>query len=85
MTGLPLFANWKSNSYNLIFVIVDRFIKIVYYKPVKVIINAPKLAKVIIDMVVRHYSPPDSIISNQGAIFMFKFWYLPCYFFDIKQ
>ena len=35
MTGLTLIANWKSNSYDLILVIVDYLTKMVYYKPVK--------------------------------------------------
>ena len=50
--GLPLFADWKSNSYNLILVIVDRLTQTVHYKPVKVTIDAQWLAEVIIDMVI---------------------------------
>ena len=52
MTGLPLSADWKSNSYDLIFVIVNQLTKMVYYKPIKVTINAPGLAEVILDVVV---------------------------------
>ena len=52
VTGLPLFADWKGNSYDLILVIVDRLTKMVHYKPVKVTINALELAEVIIDVVV---------------------------------
>ena len=36
----------------------------VYYKPVKVTIDALGLAKVIINMVVRHHSLSDSIVTN---------------------
>ena len=57
----------------------------VYYKPVKVTINAPGLAKVIINVVVQYYGLPNSIISDQGAIFTFKFWLSLCYFLDIKR
>lgn len=39
-------------------------IKIVYYKLVKVMINAARLAKVIIDMIVRHHGLLKSIISD---------------------
>ena len=83
--GLPLFADWKGNSYDSIFVIVDRLTKMVHYEPVKVIIDVPGLAKVIIDVVVRHHGLPDSIISDRGAIFTSKFWSSLCYFLRIKQ
>ena len=52
MTGLPLSADWKSNSYNSILVIVNQLTKMVHYEPVKVSIDAPGLAEVILDLVV---------------------------------
>ena len=57
----------------------------VYYKPVKVIINALSLAKVIIDMVVRHHKLSNSIVTDWGSLFTSKFWSLLCYFLGIKQ
>ena len=57
----------------------------VHYKPVKITINALGLAEVIIDVVVRHYGLPDSIIIDWGSLFTSKFWSLLCYFLDIKQ
>ena len=85
VTSLPFFADWKSDNYNSILVIVDCLTKIVYYKPVKIIINAPRLAKVITDMLVWHYSISDSIINDRKAIFTSKYWFLLCYFFNIKR
>ena len=73
LTGLPVFADWKDNSYNSIFVIVNYLTKMVYYKPVKVINNPPGLAKVILDGVIRHYDLPDSIVTNKGLFFTSKF------------
>ena len=64
VTGLPLFSDWKNNSYNFILVIVDQFTKMVHYKPVKVTIDAPGLAEVIIDVVVCHHGLPDSIVLD---------------------
>ena len=52
VTGLPLSADWKGNNYDSILIIVDRLTKIVHYELVKVTIDAPALAKVIIDVVV---------------------------------
>ncbi len=45
----------------------------VYYEPINVTIDAPGLAKVIIDVVVRYHGLPDSIVSDQGSIFTSKF------------
>ena len=57
----------------------------VYYKLVKITIDAPDLAKVIIDIVVWHHSLPDSIIIDRSFLFMSKFWSLLCYFLGIKK
>ena len=52
VTGLPISANWKENSYNSILVMIDQLMKTVHYKPVKITINASSLVEVIVDMVV---------------------------------
>ena len=57
----------------------------VYYKPVKVTINIPGLAKIIIDIAVRYYGLPDLIVTNQRSFFISKFWLLLYYFLGIKQ
>ena len=85
VTGLPISTDWKGDSYDSILVIVDRLTKMVHYEPVKVTINAPGLAEVIINLVVRHHGLPDSINNDRGAIFMFKFWSSLYYFFGIKS
>ena len=85
VTGLPLSSDWKGDSYDSILVIVDRLTKMVHYEPVKVTIDASGLAKVIIDVVVRHYGLPDSIISDRRVIYISKFWSLLCYFLGIKR
>ena len=57
----------------------------VYYKPIKVIIDASGLAEVIIKVVVRHYGILDSIVTNRRSFFTSKFGSSLCYFFGIKQ
>ena len=84
VTGLPISTDWKRDSYDLILVIVDQLIKMVYYKPVKVTINFPGLVEVIINVVMRHYYLLDSIITNQELLFTSKFWSLLYYFLGIK-
>ena len=82
---LPILTDWKRNSYDSILVIVNRLTKMVHYKLVKVTTNAPGLAEVIIDIVVRHYGLSNSIITDRGSLFTSKFWSSLCYFLSIKQ
>ncbi len=53
--GDTISANYKGDSYNSILVIVDRLMKIVYYLPVKITIDALGLAEVIMDVVMCHH------------------------------
>ena len=85
VTGLPVSINWKGDSYDSILVIVDQFTKMVHYKPVKITLDAPGLAEVIIDVVVRHHGLPDSIVTDRGSLFTSKFWSSLCYFLGIKR
>ena len=85
VTGLSLSADWKSDSYDLILVIVDQLTKMVHFKPVKVTIDALGLAEVILDVVVWHHGLQDSIVTNKGSLITSKFWSSLCYFFGIKQ
>ena len=57
----------------------------VYYKPVKVIIDTLGIAKVILDVVVQHHGLPDSIVNDGGSLFTSKFWSSLCYFLGTKQ
>ena len=85
VTSLPLSADWKDNNYDSILVIVDQLTKMMYYKPVKVTINAPRLAEVIIDVVVWHHGLPNLIVTNTGSFLTSKFWSSLCYFFRVKR
>lgn len=50
--GLLISINWKSDSYDLILVIVDWLTKIIYYEPIKIIIDTPQFVEVILDIIV---------------------------------
>ena len=41
---------------------------ILHYKAVKVTINAPGFAEVILDVVVRHHCLPGSVVTNSGSL-----------------
>ena len=81
--GLPISTDEKGDSYDIIFVIVNWLVNIVYNKPIKIIIDILSLAKVIIGVVMRHHGFPDSIVINQGLLFTSKFWSLLSYFCSI--
>ena len=85
ITSLLISTDWKRNNYDSIFVIVNWLIKMVYYKSVKVIIDAPGFAKVIINIGVKHHGLPKSIITDRGLFFTSKFCSLLYYFLGIKQ
>ncbi len=83
--GLSISTNWKGKSYDFILMIINYLTKMVHYKPIIVTINAPGLAKVIIDIIVHHYSISEIIVTDQGLLFILKFWSFLCYFLDIKR
>ena len=85
VTGLSVSTNWKGETYDSILVIVDQLTKMIYYKPVKVTIDASGLVEVIIHVVVRHHDLLDSIISDCGSIFTSKFRSSLYYFLGIKR
>ena len=57
----------------------------IYYKPVKITINALSFTKIIINIVIRYYDLLNFIILDQSLLFISKFWFLLCYFLGIKQ
>ena len=57
----------------------------VNYKPVKITIDAPDLAKIILDIIIWHHGLLNSIMSNRSSVFISKFWSSLCYFLEIKQ
>lgn len=82
--GLLTFTNWKCKIYNSILVILDHT-KMVYYKLVKVRIDVSGLGVVIIDVLIRRHSLPNSIVSNRDLVFISKFSSSLCCFLGIKK
>ena len=56
-----------------------------HYKSVKININILGLAKIIINVVMKHHSLLDSIITNRELLFISKFWLSLYYFLSIKR
>ena len=72
VTELLISTNWKRESYDSILVIVDWLTKIVYYEPVKITIDTPRLAKILLDIVVWHHDLPNSIVLDRSSLFTSK-------------
>ena len=85
ITRLPISTDWKDESFDSILVIVNRLTKMMHYELVKVTINAPRRAKVILDVVVSRHGLFESIVSDKGSLFTSKFWSSLCYFLGIKR
>ena len=76
VTGLPILANWKGDSYNSMLVIIDQLIKLVQYELVKITIHAPGQAEVIINMAVYYYVVLKSIVMVEACYSHLNF--APC-------
>lgn len=76
MTSLPFSINWKREAYEFILVIIDWLRKMVYFKRVKISINALRFAEIIVEIVVKEHDLSDTIVSDSSFPFTFKFWSL---------
>lgn len=85
VTELTFSANWKRETYDSILIIIDWLTKMVYYELGMVTIDTPALAEVIINKLVWHYGISDSIVNDWNSVFISKFWFLLCYFWEIKR
>jgi hypothetical protein len=74
-----------STVYDSILVIVDRFTKAAHYIPVRKTIDAPELAEVFIEAVIRLHGVPKSIVMDRGSVFTSRFWASLCYYMETRR
>lgn len=67
--GLP-----KSETYDVILVIVDRLTKYAHFLPLRHSFTATQVAKSFLDNVMKLHGVPKSIISNRDKVFTSHFW-----------
>jgi hypothetical protein len=70
IVGLPR----TSQGYNLIWVNVDRLIKLAHFIPVATTYMVRQYAELYISHIVRYHGIPKTIISDRGSIFVAQFW-----------
>lgn len=84
ITDLPP-SNYDGKVYDSIFVVVDRYTKMVRYVPCNKTITAPQMAQLFVDHVVRHFGTPDTIVSDRGPQFTSHFWSSLCFYLRVRR
>jgi len=69
ITDLP-----PSNSFDSIFVVVDRLTKMAHFVPCKKTSSSEDTARLFLDNIYRYHGLPDDIVSDRGTQFVSKFW-----------
>jgi hypothetical protein len=70
IVGLPT----TQSGYDSIWVIVDQFLKVAHFIPVKTTYKGAKLAELYIARIVCLHGVPKKIVSDRGTQFMSRFW-----------
>ncbi|GJR90373.1 ty3-gypsy retrotransposon protein [Tanacetum coccineum] len=64
----------KGLWFSVVLVVVDRFSKYAHFATLPTSFNAPKVAEVFVEAVVKHHGIPKTIVSDRDPIFVSKFW-----------
>jgi hypothetical protein len=64
----------KSNGYDAIYVVIDRLTKQGHFIPTITAVDAPGVAQLFVDNIVRLHGVPSEIISDRDPKFTSKFW-----------
>ena len=62
-----------NEEFNSILIIVNRFIKMVIYVPIKKTLKAVELVDILVELLVSYIGVPKLIISNKGVLFISLF------------
>lgn len=85
VTDLPKSKDERGKEYDAILVLVDRFTKYVRYLPVTKTITAQGVADLLLKQCFLKQGPPDTLLSDRGAVFTSQFWSDICYHLKIDH
>ena len=77
-------SKYKGTIYNTIFIVINRFIKIIKYIFIIIKIDTVQLAEVFYSKIIYRYSIPNSIISNRDFSFINTFQSVIYFYSKIK-
>ena len=75
---------WNETKYDVIFVVMNRLIKMTYYIFVIKIVIAKIFVEILIREIIRFYEFSSSITTNRNSIFILKYHNALCYVFKFK-
>ena len=76
----------KSNVYDSILVMMNQYIKMVWYLPTNAIIKSHELGDLLMEEVFLHGSgTPMGIVSDRGPVFTSDYWSELCYYMKILK
>ncbi len=84
ITDLPS-SKHSDNVYDMILVVVDRYIKMTQYISISKTLTAMQLADIFFEKIVCHYKTLKEIVSDRGSIFTSSYWLKVCYQAKIKH
>jgi hypothetical protein len=70
IVGLPT----TQSSYDSIWLIIDHFLKVAHFIPVKTMYKRAKLAELYIARIMCLHGVPKKIVSDRGTHFTSRFW-----------
>jgi len=77
-------SKWKEVMYNLIFMIVDHYIKMMHYLFTKKTLTVVELTKLFFKKIALRYKISNDIIINKNNLFINVFWLEICFHMKIK-
>ncbi len=80
-----LSLGWHGQTYDIILVIIDHYIKMVRYFLTTSDIDASELAELFIDTILKDYGSSTSLITDHGSLFTSYYWSSFCYYLCTRQ
>ncbi len=78
-------SKWKEVVYDLILVIVDYYMKMMYYLFTKKTLTVVELAELFFEKIALRYEISNDIIINRDNLFISVFWSKICYHVKVKR